>query len=118
MAAVLTFNHWSAGLSLGLIAGLGWVSHRLFGWPAAPHPSALVPTRHVVRTKSCVVRNIVRVWGFNIVAGWFCVGVLASIVLADTRTGPFARAAVAVFGPDGLVWLGGRGARATRCIPD
>lgn len=101
VAAVVTFKFWAAGLALGLIAGAGWVSHRLFGWPAAPRPSALVPTRHVIPDEVMRLRS----WGFNIVAGWFCLGILALIVMADTRTGPFARAATALFGPGGLIWL-------------
>ncbi len=101
MAAVVTFNFWAAGAALGAIAGLGWVSRRLFGWPAAPPPPSLIPTRHVIPDEVMRLRR----WGFNVVAGWFCCGVLAAIVMADTRSGPFAWLAVSLFGGDSLIWL-------------
>ena len=52
-AAVLTFNLWAAGAALSAIAGVGWVLHRLFGWPAGPPPSPLSLPGTSSRTRSC-----------------------------------------------------------------
>lgn len=100
VAAVVSFNFWAAGAALGAIAVLGWVSQRLFGWPAPEAPSALRPARHVVPTAEMRLRGL----GFNVVAGWIAIGILALILMADTGTGPFAWLAFRLFGPD--EWAG------------
>ncbi len=100
VAAFVSFNFWAAGAALGAIAMLGWVSQRLFGWPAPEVPSATRPARHVVPTAEMRLRGL----GFNVVAGWIVFGSLALILMADTRTGPFAQLAVHLFGPNG--WAG------------
>ena len=101
VAAVVTSKFWLAGAALGVIALLGWVSQRLFGWPRPPPPSALQPSREVVPTKE----TRARAWRFNLVAGWIGFSVLTLIVMADTGTGPFARMAAALFGPNEFIGL-------------
>lgn len=100
VAATVSSRFWAAGAALGVIAMLGWVSQRLFDWPAPEAPSAARPTRHVVPTAEMRLRML----GFNVVTGWVVVGFLALIMMAETRTGPFARIAVGVFGPN--EWVG------------
>ena len=46
-----------------------------------------------------------RMLGFNIVAGWVIGSVLLFIMMAETSSGPFARAALALLGPNSLVGL-------------
>lgn len=101
VAAVMSFNYWGAGVALGAAASLGRVSHRLFGWPAFPAPSAVRLTRQVVPTAEVRLRML----GFNVVAGWFVLAAMALLMMADTRSGPFARAALGLFGPNALIGL-------------
>jgi hypothetical protein len=99
-AAVVSFNFWAAGAALGAIAVPGWLSQRLFGWPAPEDPSATRPARRMVPAADMRLRGM----GFNVVTGWIVVGILVLILMADTRTDPFAQFAVRLFGPNG--WAG------------
>ena len=96
VAGVLTFKYWAAGLALGGLTLLGWVSQRLVGWPAPEAPSAAMATRNVVQTAEMRLRGL----GFNLVCGWLLLSFLALLMMADTGTGPFARLAMDMFGPN------------------
>ena len=101
VAGVLTFKLWGAGAALGLLWLMGWLSQRLFGWPApeAP-PAAQPPIRHVVQTEAMRLQAL----GNKVVLWWFILGFLAIVMMADTGAGPIPRLVTSVFGPSD--WLG------------
>ena len=85
----VTARFWIAAASVGVLALLGQIA-RLFGppWPVEPPAPKL--------------QGEARLWAlaFNLVFGWVGVGVLALIVMFETRTGAFAWFATAILGWD------------------
>ncbi len=82
--------YWLAGLLTAALALGAWLVRRAFGLGALSAPPA-PPVRWTAEAR-------LRGRGFSIVAGWVGFSVLASIVMADTRTGPAARFATGVLG--------------------
>lgn len=89
-------RYWLAAALLGLVAMVGWLVQRALGSPAPVPPP---PTRTLSREAR------LRGWGFNLVAGWVVLSILALIVMSETGTGPFARFATGVLGLRGLAGL-------------
>ena len=100
-AAVLTFNLWAAGAALSAIAGVGWVLHRLFGWPAGPAAIATdpYPARHPGRGHAAPDMGVQRRRRL----------VLLRRPGGDRDGGhqvrPVAGLAVSLFGGNSLIWL-------------
>ncbi len=86
--------YWLAGLLTALLALIAWVIRRAFGLTSPPAP----PTPPIKWTAEARRRGR----GFSIVAGWVGLSLVASIVMADTRTGPAAWLAAGVLGLDGF----------------
>ena len=85
---------WLAGLLTTALALIAWLVHRVFGLQTPPAPAA-APVHWSAEAR-------LRGRGFTIVAGWVVLSLVASIVMADTRTGPAAWFAMAVLGWNGL----------------
>ena len=94
LAWFLTEKFWLAAGGVGVLALIGTVA-RLFGPPRPIVPAAV---RHTGVDR-------VRAFGFNAVAAWIGLGVLTVLVMADTRTGPFAWFSRAVLGLEAGVWF-------------
>ncbi|MGI4799100.1 MAG: hypothetical protein ACRYHQ_36130 [Janthinobacterium lividum] len=101
VAAIVSSKYWLAGAGLGVLALLGRLSERLFGWPAPETPSPNQSTREVVQAPKMRLRLL----GFNIVAGWVLGGILLLMMMAETGSSPLARTALALLGPNALVGL-------------
>ncbi len=86
--------YWLAGLLTAMLALIAWVVRRALGFEAASAP--LAPPAH------WTAEARLRGRGFSIVAGWVGLSLVASIIMADTRTGPAARFATGVLGLNGL----------------
>ncbi len=98
VAAYIASRYFLPAFALGAIALLAGASQRLFGWPQPPvEPAA---TKPVVQTDA--QRRSSR--AFTLVAGYFGLGILAIIIMADTHSGPFAWFAEWLFGANFLLW--------------
>lgn len=86
--------YWLAGLLTALLALIAWVVRRVFGLTPPPAP----PTPPIQWTAEARLRGR----GFSVVAGWVGLSLVASIIMADTRTGPAAWFATGVLGLDGF----------------
>ena len=86
--------YWLAALLTAVLALIAWVVRRAFDLEA----SSARPAPPVHWTAEARLRGR----GFSIVAGWVGLSLVASIIMADTRTGPAARFATGVLGIDGL----------------
>ena len=94
VALLASSVYWLAGLLTAALALIAWVVRRAFGLGGTSPPAA----PPVQWTQEARLRGR----GFSIVAGWVGLSLVASIVMADTRTGPAAWFATGVLGLDGL----------------
>ena len=89
--------YWLAGVLTVALAVVAWVVRRALGLKASPAPPA--PPIH------WTAEARLRGRGFSIVAGWVGLSLMASVIMADTRTGPAARFATGVLGLQGLAGI-------------